>query len=79
MSKAIEQSDSHVDVTDTVVCYENGKVVECECGHGIGVDLNEKSIKCANCGRVLVDAEYDDREPPGDDDDEGQSSLGDFL
>lgn len=58
------QSDTHFDVTDSIEEFETGKVWHCECGKGIGTEYGDKSVKCADCGRVLVDERGGEREKP---------------
>lgn len=57
-------SSTHVDVTEDVEVYQNGKAFSCDCGQDIGVCHNIKSVKCASCGNVCVDTRYDEREAP---------------
>lgn len=56
--------DDFIDVTDRVVCYENGKTFECDCGQGFGLPLNQVVDYCPSCHTNVVDAEADSREPP---------------
>jgi hypothetical protein len=56
--------DEYVDITDEVICYENGKVFACECGQDVGVIHSKFAVKCASCGKMLVDLEADERGPP---------------
>jgi len=72
----MRRSDSHVDVTDSVECYKNGKTFECECGHGIGVEFDVEAVVCQNCGKVCVDRLVDSREAPNVE--EGQATLAQF-
>lgn len=70
---AVYEEDELVDVTGDVTCYDRGKTVNCECGHGIGVQFSTKIIRCHACGAVLVDRQHDEREAP--DRGKSQSSL----
>lgn len=72
----IQQSDSHVDVTDELECYEHGKTWECPCGAGMWGYHETQYKKCPECGDVNVDRKYEEREAP--ETDQGQMMLGDF-
>ncbi len=70
-----------VDVSDEVEVYDNGKTMECpECGAGTGVKKDMVAWECYDCGKMLVDTEFDSREnetPVGASG--GQMELGDFA
>lgn len=72
------REDSTLDITDRVTCYEKGKTFKCECGQGIGVNLKQRSVKCATCGLVCTDRDYEIREPVEHERD-GQVTLGEFI
>lgn len=74
--KNVFSDEDVVDVTDEVMEYERGKVFECECGQGFGVDFDVRMVRCPKCGSVVVDTEWEDRSPP--DRDRGQSSLSEW-
>lgn len=74
--EVLRQSDSHVNVTEEVECYKNGKTFECECGHGIGVGFDVSAVTCYDCGKICVDRHVDKREAP--DVDDGQATLAQF-
>jgi len=74
--RLIQQTESQVDVTDRIECYENGKVFECDCGQDHGVTLNCRATKCPRCNKTCIDRRADDREPP--ETLSGQSTLGDW-
>lgn len=80
----IEESDDILDITNRVECYEKGKTFECDCGHGIGVEHDVSSVRCASCGLVLVDRKPKSRGPPEEEEEEdtnsgGQASLSDWT
>ena len=58
-----EHFDEHViDITDSVEEYDNGKTIECPCGAGIGVKMDEIATKCYSCmERVLIDLYAEER------------------
>jgi len=62
--RAIYDDDEVCDITDKVTEYEKGKTFECECGQGFGVDFEVTSIICPNCGKTVIDRDYDSRSPP---------------
>ena len=52
-----------VDVTDSIKVYENGKVLTCPCGAGMGTKKRKLKIKCYSCKDfVLIDNDALDRE-----------------
>jgi hypothetical protein len=65
-----------VDVTEKVQVYENGKAFSCECGQDIGIVMDRQAVICATCGKMCVDMDYEQREPPQTD--RGQTTLGDW-
>lgn len=66
-----------VDATDDVEVYDEGKVMECKCGQRIGVAHNLESTRCASCGSIIVDEDWDSREEEAE---EGvQSELDEFI
>lgn len=73
----VAYGDDYVDVTDSVICYKNGKTFSCSCGQGIGVSLDRESVICASCGRHCVDKNSGMREPPKRE--EEQSGLSDWA
>lgn len=72
----IRQSDSHVDVTDSIGCYAKAKTWDCECGADMWGYFETQYKKCPECDRVNVDRDYEEREAPQTDD--GQATLGAF-
>lgn len=57
-----ELDEDEIDVTDTIEVYENGKTWECPCGSGNGTPKELRKMKCAVCGKQLVDKDYLERE-----------------
>lgn len=72
----LEDSLSHIDVTDRIDVYETGKTFNCNCGQGIGIEHYVSAVKCAKCGRVCVDRKADSREPNKREEDGGNDGLG---
>jgi len=72
--RIIDRTDSQVDVTDRIQCYQNGKTFECDCGLGHGIPLELKATKCPRCNKTCIDRKADEREPPKTD--ESQTTLG---
>lgn len=66
--------DEKLDITDRVEVYQNGKTFECDCGQGIGVELDRIYVSCASCGTVLYDTKASEREPSSVD--SGQTTIG---
>jgi len=66
-----------VDVTDRIEVYRKGKTLDCDCGHGIGVGMSRKVMRCYSCGRTLVDHDAENRsfEPDGD----GQTTFDEWT
>lgn len=71
-----DYGDDVIDVTDTVEVYQQGKVMHCECGHGIGTSFDARLVKCARCSKSLVDMKSTEREPSYG---SGQTELGRFT
>lgn len=72
----IAYGKDYVDVTDDVVCYEHGKVFDCECGQDIGVYHEIEAVVCASCSRYCVDKHYRKRDAPSNE--TQQSTLGEW-
>lgn len=72
--RIINRTDSQVDVTGGIECYQNGKTFRCICGLWHGVKLGCKATKCPRCNRTCIDRKADDREAP--EVDQGQTTLG---
>jgi len=65
MQRDISKEYVKLDDTDgSVELYENGKVIECGCGHKIGLDCEKSAVKCRGCSRVIIDEMAGEREMP---------------
>lgn len=73
----IVYGEDFVDVTDDVMCYEKGKVFQCDCEQDFGVEHDRVAVKCPRCRRHVVDRDADERGPP--DREHGQTGLGDWT
>lgn len=81
-------TDTHdcVDVTGSVEIYDNGKTMECDCGHGVGVAKKTFVVKCHRCKKFMVDkntnrdgaVDAEGGENNEGDSVSGQATLGDF-
>lgn len=58
----IEDDDDAVDSTNDFEVFNRGKTIECDCGLGIGVELESAIVKCSRCGKYLVDLKFNERE-----------------
>jgi len=72
----IVYGEDFVDVTEGVMCYEKGKVFQCDCEQDFGVKHETQVVKCPSCNRMVVDRDADDRGPP--EREQGQTGLGDW-
>jgi predicted RNA-binding Zn-ribbon protein involved in translation (DUF1610 family) len=72
----VVDSDSHIDVTDELECYEHGKTWDCDCGADMWGYHETQYKKCPECGDVSVDRKYEEREAPDTTDE--QMTLGAF-
>lgn len=75
MKFSLGDSDVVVDVTDRVEVHSNGKVWSCDCGQDIGTQIETRCVKCASCGKVNIDDEWETRES----DMEGQTTIESFM
>lgn len=73
----IVYGEDFVDVTEDVMCYEKGKVFQCECGQDFGLPHEQVAVKCPSCNRMVVDRDTDERGPPKRD--EGQTGLSEWT
>lgn len=73
----IVYGEDFVDVTEGVICYEKGKVFQCECGQDFGVKHDRVAVKCPSCNRMVVDRDTDERGPP--DREQEQTGLGEWT
>lgn len=82
----VTDSSDCVDVTSSVEVYDNGKTMECGCGHGVGVQVDCFVVKCHSCKKIMVDkntnrdgeVDVEGGNDNGVDSVSGQSTLGDF-
>jgi len=69
--------EDFVDVTEDVICYEKGKVFQCDCGLDFGIPHEQPAEKCPRCNRYVVDRDTEERGPP--DREQSQTGLGDWT